>query len=426
MSNGVRTHPGHTCHQQPRRTHVRPAHVSATELLPPHDIALFDGGPFARSLRLARLRRDELRELCWRRALFLAAFAWLPLLLLSSWQGLALGAGTRMPFLLDASAHVRFLVALPLLVFAEITVHERAHAALESFVTRQMVAQQELPRFEAAVAGALRMRDSWLAEALMLALVLSLAVGQVGDLAAGDTALAAASWQALPAADGGGRSLAGAWFVFASLPLFQFVTLRWYYRILVWTILLWRVSRLHLQLVPTHPDRVAGLGFLDRAVYAYVPLALAHGCMLSSVLVNRIIHGGARLTDFQADIVMMVAFVFLLAVGPLLAFAPALLAAERKGTAEYAALATVVTRTFDTRWLRGATRAPGEMLDVSEVSAMCDLDATLGIVRQMRYVPITRESMIWIAVAVLAPVAPLLLTVMPAEELLKKLLGMIL
>lgn len=400
--------------------------MSESESHPPHDLALFEGGPFVRSLRWARLRRDEIRELCWRRTFFLVALAWLPLLLLALLEGLALGGRARMPFLLDASVHVRFLVALPLLIFAEVNVHERVRTALGNFVARELVPERELPRFGAAVAHALRMRGSWLAEALMLLVVLSLAAWQVGDLTASDAALEAASWHVLPAADGGGRSLAGLWFTFVSLPLFQFVTLRWYYRILVWAGLMWRVSRLDLQLVPTNPDRVAGLGFLDRTVYAYIPLALGHGAMLSSVLANRIIHGGAVLTSFQVEITLMVAFVFCLVLGPLLLFAPALMAAERKGTAEYGALGGNVARAFDRRWLHDDARKHGELLEVGEVSAMTDLDTTLGIIREMRYVPITRESVIWIAVAVLAPLVPLLLTVMPAEELLKKLLGMLL
>lgn len=400
--------------------------MSATEPHSPHDLALFEGGPFVQSLRWARLRRDELRELCWRRTFFLVALVWLPLLLLSLLEGLAFGERARMPFLLDASVHVRFLVALPLLIFAEINVHERVRVALGSFVARELVPERELPRFGAAIARALRMRDSWIAEAVMLAVVLSLAAWQVGDLTASDAALEATNWHGLPAADGGGRSLADRWFTFISLPLFQFITLRWYFRILIWAVLMWRISRLDLLLIPTNPDRVAGLGFLDRTVHAYIPLALGHGTMLSATLANRIIHAGASLTDFQVEIVLMVAFVFCIVLGPLLLFAPALMAAEREGTAEYGALGNNVARAFDGRWLRHGSRRQSELLEAGEVSAMTDLDTTLGIIREMRYVPITRESIVWIAVAVLAPMVPLLLTMMPAEELLKKLLGLLL
>jgi hypothetical protein len=57
-------------------------------------------------------------------------------------------------------------------------------------------------------------------------------------------------------------------------PLYQFLLVRWYYRMFIWTHFLWRVSRVELSLIPTHPDLVGGLGFLANTVYAFVSLAL--------------------------------------------------------------------------------------------------------------------------------------------------------
>jgi hypothetical protein len=57
--------------------------------------------------------------------------------------------------------------------------------------------------------------------------------------------------------------------------------LRWYFRIFIWMRFLWQVSRIELSLVPTHPDRVGGMGFLGNTVYAFTPLAVAHGAQLA-------------------------------------------------------------------------------------------------------------------------------------------------
>jgi hypothetical protein len=43
----------------------------------------------------------------------------------------------------------------------------------------------------------------------------------------------------------------------------------------------------------------------------------------------------------------------------------------------------------------------------------------------MRIAPFTKETILQLAAATVAPVAPLLLTMMPLEELLKKLLGIL-
>lgn len=72
-------------------------------------------------------------------------------------------------------------------------------------------------------------------------------------------------------------SMAGYWLAYVSLPLYQFLLLRWLFRILVWPRFLWQVSRLNLHLVPTHPDRAGGLGFLAQSAAAFMPLLLSQG-----------------------------------------------------------------------------------------------------------------------------------------------------
>ena len=402
--------------------------MSASDSSRSEDLALFEGGPFGGVLRSARLHGPALSDAAWRRALCLVCVTWLPLLALSALEGQALGGLAKMSFLQDASVHVRFLIALPLLILAEIGVDARIRPAPGTFVARGLVLPHEVPRLRAAVEHALRLRDAGLAEAVMLLGVFTVALWQWSGnhLPLADAAIEGSSWYVRPAADGGGRSLAGLWFAFVSLPLFQFLALRWYYRILIWTGLMWRTSRLDLQLLASHPDRAAGLGFLAQTVNAFVPLALAHGTMLSAVIVNRIFYAGAVLTDFRIEIVGMVLFVFLLVLAPLMVFVPTLVALNTKASAQYGALAGNVARTFEGRWIRDAKRPQGELLDVAEVSAMTDLDTTMSIVNEMHYVPVTRESLLWIGGAVLVPLLPLLLTMMPADELIKRVLGIFL
>jgi hypothetical protein len=47
------------------------------------------------------------------------------------------------------------------------------------------------------------------------------------------------------------------------------------------------------------------------------------------------------------------------------------------------------------------------------------------VVRSMQIAPITRDALLRLVAATLAPVAPLMLTMMPLEELLRKLLGIL-
>jgi hypothetical protein len=88
----------------------------------PEDFSLVLGGPLFQLLRRSHLSGNAL-ELVRRRLLIIPLLAWLPLLALSVLEGQALGGTVAVPFLLDVEAHARFLVALPLLLVAELVVH---------------------------------------------------------------------------------------------------------------------------------------------------------------------------------------------------------------------------------------------------------------------------------------------------------------
>ena len=257
----------------------------------PQDFSLVLGGPLFQLLRRSHLSGNAL-ELVRQRILVISLLAWLPLLVLSALEGHALGGNVAVPFLLDIDVHVRFLVALPLLIVAELVVHQRMRFVVRQFLERNLIPETALTRFDAAIASAFRLRNSVLAEVLLIAFVYVVGVLIIWRHY---VALATATWYAAPTVEGSKLSLAGRWYGYVSLPLFQFLLLRWYFRLFIWTRFLWQVSRIELSLVPTHPDRVGGLGFLANTVYAFTPLAVAHGALLAGLIANRIFYLGAAL-----------------------------------------------------------------------------------------------------------------------------------
>jgi hypothetical protein len=108
-----------------------------------------------------------------------------------------------------------------------------------------------------------------------------------------------------------------------------------------------------------------------------------------------------------------------------LAFAPQLAEAKRAGLREYGNLAERYMREFDTKWIRGGAPADEPLLGSSDIQSLADLSNSLGVVHEMRIAPFTKETVILLAVATVAPLAPLLLTLMPLEELLKRLFGIL-
>jgi hypothetical protein len=387
----------------------------------PYDFSLILGGPLFQLLRRAYLSGDAL-ELLGRRILVISLLAWLPLLVLSVWAGQALGGNATVPFLLDIEVHVRFLVALPLLILAELVVHERMRLMVKQFLERSLVPEHSQPRFEAAVESALRWRNSVVAEVLLIGLVYGVGVLLVWRHY---VALETTTWYAVQAGGQLQRSLAGLWYGYVSVPIFQFMLLRWYFRLFIWARLLWQVSRLELNLVPTHPDRAGGLGFLSNIVLAFMPLLLGQGALFAGMIANRIFFLGAKLPQFISDIILLVAVLVFAVLGPLLVFIPQLARAKRTGLREYGVLAQRYVQEFDHKWLRGGAAADEPLVGSGDIQSLADLGNSFEVIQTMRLVPFTKEALLQLLVMTLAPVLPLTLTMVPLEELLRRMLGML-
>jgi hypothetical protein len=387
----------------------------------PPDFSLVLGGPLFQLLRRTHLS-DDAMMLLKRRVAVISLFAWLPLLVLTTLEKHAFGGDAAVSFLRDMEVHIRLLVAIPLLIIAEYVVHARMRFVVKQFLERHLIPESDMTRFKAAIASALRLRNSVLAEVLLIAFVYIVGILIIWRKY---VALDTTTWYTAQSDEGSKLSLAGIWFVYVSLPIFQFLLFRWYFRFFIWTRFLWQVTRIKLNLVATHPDRTGGLGFLSETVYAFAPLLMAHGALLAGNLANRIFYLGGKLPDHKLDIAVLVIFLLCMVLGPLLLFASQLAETKRTANREYGVLAQRYVREFDDKWIRGGAAADEPLIGSSDIQSLADLDNSLKIVQTMRITPFTKEPVILLAVATLAPILPLLLTMMPLEELLKKLLGIL-
>jgi hypothetical protein len=387
----------------------------------PYDFSLVLGGPLYQFWRRLHASGPAL-ELLARRMIGIPLLAWLPLLVLTAYEGVATGNAVAVPFLYDLDAHARLLVAIPLLLLAEIEVHRRLRPVVGHFVEAGIITPDVLPQFRAAIAWSLRLRNS-------LAVELTLAVLVFGFgwmLWKGGAALDVSTWYAISTGAGRHLTAAGQWYAHVSIPIFQFLLLRWYFRLFVWLLFLWRVSRLDLRLTPTHPDRAGGLGFLGVGAVAFAPVVLAQSVFLSAVIASRIFFQGAALTAFRYEIVAFVIIQLVMVLGPLLVFAPTLFALKRRGRREYDALAARYTREFHDKWIRGGAPSGEPLMGSADIQSLADLANSYEVVRDMRSAPFGRDTIIQLALVAAVPFLPLVLTVVPAEEILKKLFGMLL
>ena len=385
-----------------------------------HDFSLVLGGPVFQLLRRLHVTGRDGLELMYRRLAVLTGLAWLPLLLLATLGGSGGDMGRKVSFLRDIEVHVRFLVALPILVAAELIVHSRIQPVIRSFVKRRIVLPADLPQFDEAIASAVKLRNSIPLEVGLLVFVYTLGLWLWNDRVGLNTA----TWYAMP---GGRWSLtpAGFWYVFISIPLFQFLLLRWYLRLFIWYRFLWNVSRMKLNLIPTHPDRAAGLAFVGKSAYAFGPILFAQGAILAGLVATRVLYRGENLMAFKLQAGGFVAFFVFAILGPLLMFTPGMARAKRKGLAEYGLLAQRYIESFEQKWVRNESNSSDELLGAADIQSLADLDGSYTIVREMRSVPFGLQDISRLAAASAAPLLPLLLTVFSPEELILRIIKVI-
>jgi hypothetical protein len=378
-----------------------------------------EGGPLYRIERRIGLIKAN-APLTVRRAIFAAAFAWLPLLILSAIQGVAFGNKVQMPFLHDFSAYTRFLLAMPLLLLAEIILGPRIAETAEHFVTSGLITPADYPKFEAEVDDALRLRDSATAEIIILILAYVFTTW-----ARWYTVVHTSTWHTFRDGDLTSITLAGYWLNFVSVPLFQFLMMRWIWRLFLWFRFLSHVSRLNLQLFPTHPDECGGLGFVGEAQRFFGILLFAYSIGICGVLADQIIYNKLPLSHFAPAIAAYVIFALLILVAPLIVFSPKLLAEKREGLHQYGMLATAYTGDFHKKWIEGHNPTDEALLGTGDIQSLADLGNSYAFIEKMNAIPINPRSLIHLVVATLLPLVPLLLTMMPLKDVLKLLVKVI-
>lgn len=378
------------------------------------EFSLVSGGLFNALLERLHLLRPPV-ELMRKRTLVLCGITWLPLLVMSMLEGNAWGSRVTLPFLHDVGTHARFLVAIPLLFLADFFAYTHMPPTLEQFTKRHIIDPKDHAEFEAILARVPKLTGAILPEVICLLIAYT-----AGHLVWARAFSSESTWYLAS----GERSMAGFWYEWVSLPLLRFLFFRWFYRLGVWAYALFKISRLPLNLVASHPDRVGGLGFLNQVSAFFLPLISAWGVLLSGQVAAKMISEGLDLKSFKFEGigVLIIAVLFILA--PLLFFTPILLQARRRGLREFGALGARYTREFEEKWIQGKEKNE-PLVGSADIQSLADLANSYEVVKRMNMVIISRGAILQVLWALALPCLPLLLTVIPLSELLKRLLKLV-
>lgn len=380
---------------------------------------IFDEPRHVFVLKRMRLIRPEHRAHALHRVLLALAVAWLPLAIICMAQWLGADRPTSAAFFTDAAIYARFVVAVPILILSDYIILPRLEAMAKYFVHSGLIVAGDRERFDEAIASARRLGLSVWPSAAMTIIVYAL----VAIIAFTVPPAAYPDWQR-----GHGPlnlSLAGWWHLLVSVPLMFGLVLSWVWRLGVWMRFLHLLSRMDLRLVPSHPDKAAGLEFVALSPRIFAPLAFVIGTITAGTLGNEVLQLGLNPMDHIAVPVATAFVVVTLLVSPPLLFARALMLARRRGIFEYGALAGRLGAAFEAKWLAVDKTIDASALSEPDFSSTTDLYGVASNVYAMQPTLFDPRSAASVAIATLVPFAPIWLTVIPTKVLLSHLIGLL-
>lgn len=351
-----------------------------------------------------------------RRAVFLALVTWLPVAVWAYLTGRALPGRVNEPLLQHFGVHVRCLVAIPLFILGEATVHAASTQLVPYFLSSGLVPDDERGRFVTVVRRATTLRDAWLPWVFIAGLVLAVIIVRPIE-----TDVHELDWAV--DADRHAMGFGGWWFFYVARPIFTTLLLAWIWRLLLLGVLLRRIAALPLSIVPSHPDRTGGLGFLERVPAALGPVVVA----ISAVVASRWGHDVA-FHDVALDALKMPAAIFLvviagLVLAPLVAFSGSLRRARKRALLDYGALVGEHGRRVRRKWiLRQRVDDGEELLSAPELGPVADTTALYEAVERMRTAPIGKKALLGVLIPAVLPMIAVVAIRIPLKTVLLKIL----
>ncbi len=308
------------------------------------------------------------------------------------------------------------LIAVPALLVGEILMESRFRAVIEHIHQAALLDASDLARVDEVLTILVRVRDSLLPEfTILLLLILHTATSYKG-------LIDAMPWLSRASSTGLHLTAAGWYGVLVSSSIFQFLFGVMLWKWLLWTFFAFKLSRRNLKLVPTHPDRHGGLGFLGLTSAAFAPIAFSATAVIAATWRNEILYHGAHLADFKLPAIVLVAVTALVALGPLAFFVPRLADLRRKGILEYGVLGQRDSTEFHEKWILHRVGNQTDSPASRESTAVANFGRVYESIEKMNSFPADKGALYTLAAAVFIPALPMILAEVPFAVLLSGLL----
>jgi hypothetical protein len=383
------------------------------------DFSLAEGGPFHKAVVRMRLQ-DKQGKL----AIAALCITWLPLVIITAIEG-TLWTGTQLPFLKDYAMQARILVALQMVILIKVSINTNVAGVLKYISEALMNAEERESILSKALGRARKLTNSGMAEVVLLLIVMVATVSLVKGGVYSTLETGTTSWMAAPKTGNIALSAAGYWAVLISIPVFQFLFLRWLWRYFVWILLLFRLSKARLNLLSTHADRAGGLGILMLAQKSFNLVFVVGSVVLAGQFMVRLSkhpeYFDATRNEAIGYIILSIFFILI----PLLFFAGKLTRIKYEGLQRLSFLGATLSQKFEREWVNDLPIE--KRLEEKQVdpSLLFDYSGMYDQLQQLRIVPITLRDIIGIVIVLLVPFVPVLFIHFSIAELLQRLAGML-
>ena len=325
------------------------------------------------------------------------------------------GGATLRSFLTDYASMTRFLIIIPVLILAEAPLRERLNLVVHHF-ERFLVRPEQVSKFHADWTACEKLRDSKLAQGLLILLTYGTAAF-LGQYLSPQGNEFVSWWRGV----GGFRAFspAGTWTLFISYPILVYLGYLWLWRQLLWVRFLRTTTRYNLRLIAAHPDNLGGLGLLEASLRGQLPFSFCMGLGLAGAVANRIFHEGHKLIAFRHLPLLLIGAVLLVCVAPYFLFTSTLMRMRRHGMLSYGAFARAVGEQFEKKWLHRADSLDEDVLTVPDFSTTTDLYGVVSNINNIRVIPVGLVDLYALIIVALIPAIPIVIASIPFDTVLQ-------
>jgi hypothetical protein len=339
-----------------------------------------------------------------KKAIILGLFCWIPYVLVLIFR-LQDPTAIQAAMAILVPVHVRFLFALPILVASEWFVDRRIPIAIKHLLSTHFMPIEDQKKGINLIKKTRQTLDLTSIDGVIIIGVIALAISKLYRLFFG------------------GRPYfqEEVWLICIALPIFQILLLRWLVRTVVWTKLLFHISRLRIHILPTHADGMGGLAFLNwvQSSFAWISLSLA-----SVLVADHWSNWGVswqpgagldpeNLTVLIKNLGTLLLPSLILFLGPLLFFSPLLFLQKGIRLMDLSMFSDRCSTDFETQWVAEAEKNNDQPALTPEISEIADLMTVFNVSRRMPLILIDKKTFITFIIASLVPILPLLLTIIP-------------